>query len=475
MKITDKGMQAKPTEATQWLSESLGHGFGSMVGRISATGERHLYFRYSGTKRRETLPIGPFDPRGDGVRTFSVAQARAKAQGLSAIYRQHSDLREHLEAKAAEEATAQKAVAEQHRLADIARQQRLTVRQLFDRWRETDLRLVVQKNGDRQGRKDGGALVLAQFSKHVFPLIGERFAAEIQRSDVMKVLDAIKATGKNRTTNAVLSALRQMFTFGEVRELVPIDPTHGINKRRDAGGKDAERDRCLSDAEVKALHALIPTAKLHERTKAAIWLVLATGCRIGELVGATLHDPDHPKDGLKALADDVGAKHGIVDLKAKQWLIFDTKNQDDHLIHLSPFAIKWFETLAGMRMAGEDDKPTPWLFPNRENSGPVCPKTINKQIQDRQRKSEERMSRRAKATNTLLLEGGQWRPHDLRRTAATMMSRLGVATAVINLCLNHKLLDKLDRIYIRDDRMADRMAALALIGSHLERLTTPAA
>jgi integrase len=85
------------------------------------------------------------------------------------------------------------------------------------------------------------------------------------------------------------------------------------------------------------------------------------------------------------------------------------------------------------------------------------------------------MSRRAKATDTLLLEGGQWRPHDLRRTSATMMSRLGVATAVINLCLNHKPQDKLDRIYIRDDRMPDRMAAFASIGSHLERLTTPAA
>jgi integrase len=47
------------------------------------------------------------------------------------------------------------------------------------------------------------------------------------------------------------------------------------------------------------------------------------------------------------------------------------------------------------------------------------------------------MKNRAKATGALLLKGGAWTPHDLRRTGATMMGRLGVRLDVIEKCLNH--------------------------------------
>jgi len=481
--ITDKAMQAKPGEKDIWLKDDAPRGQGRLEGRITPAGSRIFYYRYTTAEgARERITIGPYSARGDGGATFTVQQAREKVAYFQSLHRSgfrqvrayvkdkhEEELRLAQEAKeaAAREEQARRE-AEQQAAAERAR--RLTVQQLFSRWQATDLRPHVLANGDRQGRKDGGALVEQQFRKHVFPLLGERLADEVRRADVMEVLDRIKAAGLGRTTNVVLSSLRQMFTFALVRELVRADPTHGISKKRDGGGKDVERDRYLTEAELVELARLAPGAGLNARTECAIWLILGTACRIGELMGTVWSDATLTDAELQAQADAVNAKVGRVDLASKTWKIFDTKNQQDHLVHLSDFTVGLFQQLAALREVDDKGKPLPWVFPNSLGKGPVCTKSINKQLQDRQRSEAERMSRRSKNTNALALPGGRWTPHDLRRTAATLMSRLGVAESVIHLCLNHKPQDKLARIYIRDDRMDDRKRAFDALGLHLARL-----
>ena len=78
-----------------------------------------------------------------------------------------------------------------------------------------------------------------------------------------------------------------------------------------------------------------------------------------------------------------------------------------------------------------------------------------------------------KATTSLALPGGRWTAHDLRRTAATMMARLGVSTDVIDECLNHKLQSKVARVYIRDRREADQARAFDALGRQLQQLADP--
>jgi hypothetical protein len=43
--ITDKAMQATPTEADQWLTQPFKRGTGVFLGRITPTGERLFYFK----------------------------------------------------------------------------------------------------------------------------------------------------------------------------------------------------------------------------------------------------------------------------------------------------------------------------------------------------------------------------------------------------------------------------------------------
>ena len=107
---------------------------------------------------------------------------------------------------------------------------------------------------------------------------------------------------------------------------------------------------------------------------------------------------------------------------------------------------------------------------SKDNTGPVCLKSFNKQLSDRQRTDEERMSNRSKAVDALTLPGGRWTPHDLRRTAASLMAGMGISGDVIDECLNHQIENRVRRVYIRDRREADQARAFDALGARLAGL-----
>jgi integrase len=80
------------------------------------------------------------------------------------------------------------------------------------------------------------------------------------------------------------------------------------------------------------------------------------------------------------------------------------------------------------------------------------------------------MSGRSKQTDSLALAGGQWRPHDLRRTGATLMAELGVLPDVIERCLNHTEQTKVKRIYQRPQYEAPMREAWQRLGDRLALL-----
>jgi integrase len=80
------------------------------------------------------------------------------------------------------------------------------------------------------------------------------------------------------------------------------------------------------------------------------------------------------------------------------------------------------------------------------------------------------MTGRTKQTDSLALAGGQWRPHDLRRTGATLMAELGVLPDVIERCLNHTEQTKVKRIYQRAQYEAPMREAWQKLGERLELL-----
>jgi integrase len=194
------------------------------------------------------------------------------------------------------------------------------------------------------------------------------------------------------------------------------------------------------------------------RSGAAIWLILATGCRVSEAMNARW---EH------------------VDMQRKKWHLPETKNERDHTIHLSAFALHHLNDLAAIRDSelierrkkDRDAAAHPWLFPSSDGKTSVCPKSFGKQLADRQRAAERRMKNRSKRTESLILPGGRWTAHDLRRTAATRMAKLGVSGDVIDECLNHMIESRVRRVYVLDRREEQQAAAFDLLGAHLTALT----
>lgn len=453
--ITDKGMQAKTTDTEQWLTQPFMRGAGVFVGRITPGGERLFYFRYTDSKGgRPFLPIGPYHPKGENGLT--LAQAYDKASELSALYRSGvKDLRGHFEQVEQEQRRTEHAAhLEAERVeraaadAAVAAARRLTVRMLFNQWQRFELAPQVLADGTRTGRKDGGLWVKESFERRVFGPLGDVPAADVRKADLLAILDECKAGGARRTANVLLADLKQMFRFAADRDIVIRNPLDGI-RRGTVGGKDTERDRILTDEELRALWGAVPLAGMSTTNAAATWLLLATGTRVGEAMGARWDD---------------------VDMVARTWYLPDTKNQRDHTIHLSDFALRQFDILASTRDIGPDGALVPWVFPATDRERPVCVKSFGKQLADRQRPADRRMSGRTKKTESLALPGGRWTAHDLRRTAATIMARLGISTDVIDECLNHKLQSKVARVYIKDRRMADQARAFDALGSWLDQL-----
>ena len=251
----------------------------------------------------------------------------------------------------------------------------------------------------------------------------------------------------------MLGDLRQMFGFANRRGLLEHDPTSHM--KRDDYGKKVERERVLSEAEVRALPDVIAGAGLFFTSAHSIWIMLATCCRVGELSGAAWAD---------------------VDLEAKQWRIppENSKNGKAHLIDLSDFAIRQFEAIKTLTGTTTNDQGETvfgkWVLPAKHNDGPVCSKSLAKQIGDRQRDGAP-MKNRSPLTDVLKLPGGKWTPHDLRRTGATLMGKLGVLPEIDERCLNHTEQNALKRIYQRHDYREEMRAAWNLLGARLDLLT----
>ena len=447
-KLTDTECKTKKAEGKD---EFLGDGGG-------------LYLRVRPGERTTKVWLFRFKSlTGAGSRWYEIGtypkiplvEARLKAAELTVKRRAGIDPIE--EEKAIEAAKASDEAARIADAAKVAAQEaaRISVNTLFDRWASVDL----------VRRKDGGAEVRRMFEKDVLPTLGTMLVEDVRKGHITGITDALLARGVTRMAKLIFSLMRQMFRFAVDRGVIEFEPTSSIRKAK-IGGKDTERDRVLTEDEIKALVRQLPNAGLSDSAVIAVWLAISTLCRIGELMAA---------------------KWEHIDRERRTWWIppENSKNKKAHTIALSDFALAQFQCLRDLRdeaaaKAREKDpeaKPSAWVYPNRNGTGPVCPKTLTKQLGDRQRAGLPPMKGRARVelTDTLSLIGGRWGSHDCRRTGATMMVALGVLPEVAERCLNHAEENKVKRIYQRHSYENEMRQAWALLGDRLALLTSGAA
>ncbi len=361
------------------------------------------------------------------LKAKALPEARAERDTLKALLKTGVDPK--LEKSLEKERNRQQQLNEQEAITKL--KARVTVSDLFIRWCETDL--INRKDLDE---------VVRMFNKDVLPALGELFVEDVRKGHVALVIDKLKQRNVNHLARNLLKLMRQMFRFAVTRDLIEFDPTASLSVAK-MTTKPTERDRTLSEVEIRALARQLPDANLLKSTECAIWIALSTLCRIGELSKARLSE---------------------LDFNLNTWTIpeANSKNGKAHTIYLSDFALKQFKVL--IQLAKSDT----WIFTNRDGSNHVCEKSITKQVGGRQ--TEVILSNRSKDSQALVLSGGKWTPHDLRRTGATIMGDLGVAPDVIEKCLNHTEENKVKRIYQRQKLEVEQANAWQVLGERLSLL-----
>lgn len=441
---------AKPKDRPYKLTVDTG-----LYVRIATNGEKRWLIKYviGGKQREMRLPA----PYGNGQGYTSLAEAVAENARIQSLAREGIDVQVQ---KAQEHQKAE-------RLRQAEEQRNLTVKDLFDTW-----------IADGVARMDGNAELKRLFGKDVLPAIGKKPLRELTDRDVLAMLRRALKRGVTRQVVIIYKDVSQMLAWGEKRQpwrglLVDGNPCDlvDVNKLLPAD-YETERDRILSPAEIRELHGIFAgmdeayanaddrrsaTRPVDQKTRIALWLCLSTLCRIGEL--------------LLTRWEHVDFDSGVWFIPAANTKGHRGKKQDQH-VFLSDFARRQFEALRDLTGDG------PWCFPAKNRTGEethVCLKSISKQVGDRQIQFKNR-SKPLKGRafdNSLVLAGGangEWTPHDLRRTGATMMQGLGVSLDVIDRCQNHLLAGRVRRVYLRYDYEAEKTAAWKKLGDRLDAI-----
>jgi len=411
--------------------------------RVTADGSKMWQVRYTADGKETTVTL----PRRYGPNTdaayLSLADARHEAAAIRALGRSGVDHQR----KVRQDLEAQRRAREQQR-ADA-----MTVQDLYDAWFPT----IATKRGKR-GRKDGGAEVARIFSKFVMGEIGGKLLTELYATDVRPIVTRIADRGANRQATALLVDLKQMFRWGDQNQpwkrllassdILAIRPEDIVSDGYDPV-RDNERDRVLSEDEIRELARLLPSADLSLVIRSAIWIMLSVGTRVGETVAA---------------------RWSHVDLDSKSWFIpaENTKSGVALNVQMSDFARAHFAALWAWREKLPEELRGDWVFPsNRDRTAAINNQTVGKALADRQRVDSKPLPGRTENVDALVLNGGQWRCHDLRRTCGTLMQSLGVSESIVHRCLNHARTDKLDRVYLQHDYSSEMKAAWQLLGERL--------
>lgn len=256
--------------------------------------------------------------------------------------------------------------------------------------------------------------------KHVPTTWGDRKAAEIARRDVRDLLAKVAAKTPI-AANRLLACLRKVFNHGIRWDLVEANPCALIERP----AAERQRERVLAADELRRVWTALDAEDVY--VAALFRLRLLTAQRGGEV--RTMEWDD-------------------LDLDAGWWTIpaKKAKNKRAHRVPLSPRAVVILRALP--RMGGQA-----WVFPSTRGAG-GCRRTITKAV-----------SRIRKASVV------DFWPHDLRRSAASHMTGMGISRLTVAKVLNHAERG-VTAVYDRHSYDAEKRAALHAWSARLEQIVS---
>lgn len=242
-----------------------------------------------------------------------------------------------------------------------------------------------------------GAVVRRELDRFVVAKWSDRDIHTITKRDVIDLLDDIADSGRVVTANRVRAYLNKFLNWAVERDIITASPATGVKPVT----KEASRDRVLNDDEIRWFWSAceaegFPWGPLGK-------VLLLTGQRLNEVAQIT----------------DREIRGDLWHLAAER-----TKNGRAHDVPL-PGAVR--DVLAGVeRIAGNPG----YVFT-------TTGKTPVSGFYKARATLAEAMEKAAAKEQGEPVEIPRWTFHDLRRTAATGMARLGIPVRVTEAVLNH--------------------------------------
>jgi integrase len=248
------------------------------------------------------------------------------------------------------------------------------------------------------------------------PAFRGRLITDIRRRDCLNVIDAIADRGAMTMARRAHAYLHRLMKWSVGRGIIAANPMENLPKP----GKEVSRDRVLTDDELRAVWNA--AVALGWPFGPAVQLLILTGARVSEI------------SNLKRR-----------ELKESEIILELTKNGKPHIIPLSEMAKEIFDAL-----------------PNID--GALIFSTTGKTPISGWSRAKTQIDKR------LPSDFPEWRIHDLRRTVATGMQRLGVGLQVVENVLGHTSGSRggIVGVYQRHDYADEKRRALNMWSAHVD-------
>lgn len=275
-----------------------------------------------------------------------------------------------------------------------------------------------------KGKNRSWKLQDRRLEMHVLPAWRDRKIAEIRRADVRELVEGIEG---DVLPNRVLTIVKTVFRHAMTQDWIDASPVEGIAKPK----TETERDRVLDMGEI-----------------ARVW-------KASELLGYPLGNYVRMLMLTGQRRSEVGAMRWIdVDEEGATWAMRaeGTKSERAHLVPLSAPAMAILNAVPrlGAYVFTTDGETSIGSFA----------------------KAKQRLDQFMAAKGDAL---EPWTLHDLRRSAATHMVRLGVSVEVVGRVLNHAATGVTRKVYALHDFAPEKRLALdkwaAEIGRAVEGTT----
>jgi integrase len=225
------------------------------------------------------------------------------------------------------------------------------------------------------------------FNSIVLPAWRGRTIASIRKRDVIDLVESVAASGRGYRANRTLAALSKFFNWLVARDVLAFSPVAGVEPPH----KEEERTRILSDDELRA-----------------VWFACEDEGPSGQALRLLIRTGTRRSEAGELSWSEINKDEQVWELPAER-----AKNGQACNIPLSSQA--WDLIQAQPQIAG-----CPYVF---TSNGTTAVNNWDK--------VKHRVSVKAG------IAADSWRLHDLRRTAASGMQKLGIQVPVIEKALNH--------------------------------------